>query len=160
MNLLNRPPDAIVTLNVVRYRSVTQGKMLTSVADPDVTCTLTQDAGGRVKQTGPDRFEVSGGDPQGKNPLSVQFRVLPELDYAAAGLIIENLHGTADNGSWDSVTVGSGTNDNTVTVTDRVRLPQSTPIEYRVYVFVRPKQAIADFPVGDVGLIDPLWSNR
>jgi hypothetical protein len=155
-------PDAIITFTVGRFLSVTQGTMVTSGASPDVTSALVQ-GGGRVSRLNNNSFEVAGGNPQGNNPLVLQFEVLPADKYAAVGLIIKNLHNVSEGGvtSWDSVNVGSGVNDNKVTVTDRVPLPAGTAsITYEVYMLVRPKQAVDGFPIGDVGLIDPLFTNR
>lgn len=159
-------PDAIVTLTVNRYLSVTQGVMVTSGANPDVVADLTLDANRRVTKLSNNAFEVTGSDDQGSRPLDIQFQVLPADAYAAVGLVIKNLH-NIDEGNqhlgkpWADVKVGSGTNDNQVTVTDKARKKNTTPsIPYGVYVLIKPKAAAADFPVGDVGVIDPLWTNR
>jgi hypothetical protein len=153
-------PDAIIQLTVNRYLSLTQGKMVTTGAGPDVTTTLVQ-GGGRVTRLSNGAFEVNGGDPQGRNPVVIQFEVLPPDTYAAVGLIVKNLHNVPDGGnSWDQVVYPGGVNDNKVIVRDRVPVPQGAPISYELYVLIKPKAAAADFPVDDIGLIDPLFTNR
>lgn len=154
--------DAIITLTVNRFVSVTQGKMVTSGANPDVISALTL-SGGRVSRLSNHSFEVTGGNPQGSNPLVVQIEVLPADAYAAVGLIIKNVQNANEGGviSWDSVNVGSGANDNKITVKDKAPLPAgTTSIVYELYMLIKPKYAVADCPVGDIGLIDPLWTNR
>lgn len=159
MDLLPNP-DAIIRLTVNRYLSATQGRMLTSGANPDVTTTLVQ-GGGRVNWLSNGAYEVTGGDPHGNNPLVIQIEIQPAEAFAAVGLVVRNLYNVPDGGNaWDQVSVGSGANDNKITVRDRVPLPQGNPISYELYVLIKPKQAAADFPVGDVGLIDPLFTNR
>lgn len=156
-------PDAVVTLTVDRYLSVTQGVMTTAGANPDVTTALRPGGNSRVSRQGNNAFEVSGGNPQGNNPLDLQFEVLPCDRYTAAGLVVKNLHNISEGGvtSWDDVRVGSGANDNTVTVRDKAPLPAGTPsITYAVYVLIRPRHPGADLPVGDYGLIDPFFTNR
>ena len=37
----------------------------------------------------------------------------------------------------------------------------TTPsITYAIYVVIKPRAAGDDFPLGDIGVIDPLWINR
>jgi hypothetical protein len=155
-------PEAIITLTVKRYLSVTQGVMTTSGANPDVDAVLIQDGNGRVRQQGANAFEVSGSNEHGNAPVDILFRVLPCGDYRAVDLVVKNLQNIPEGGpSWDTVRVGSGTNDHEVTVTDKARKqPATTSITYGVYVLIKPKAAAADYPVGDVGVIDPFITNR
>jgi hypothetical protein len=155
-------PDVVITFTVSRYLSVTQGTMLTKGANPDVTTDLVLDAAGRVSRPNNGSFEATGSDPQGNNPFVVQIEVLPANAYAVKDLIIRNVHNINEGGvAWDDVRVGEGLNDNKVTLKDRGRKPVNVAsIAYELYLLIKPKQAPADFPVGDVGLIDPLWTNR
>jgi hypothetical protein len=150
-------PDVIIRFTVNRYQSVTQGTMLTSGADPDVLTLLVTDGGGRVTRPSNGSFVATGSDPGG-NKFVVQIEVLPENAYAVEDLIIRNLHNVNEGGvAWDDVKI----NNNKVTLTDHARKPANVvSIEYNLYLLIKPKQDIAGFPVGDVGLIDPLWSNR
>lgn len=155
-------PEAIITLTVNRYLSVTQGVMTTSGANPDVVADLIQDGNGRVRKHGANAFEVDGSNEHGNNPVDIRFRILPEGAYRALDLVVKNLQNIAEGGpSWDTVKVGSGANDNEVTVTDRTcKQPTTTSITYGVYVLIKPKSPAADYPVGDVGVIDPFITNR
>jgi hypothetical protein len=155
-------PDVVITFTVNRYLSVTQATMSTSGANPDVTTALVFDATGRVSRPSNSSFEATGSDPQGNNPFVVQIEVLPADAFAVEDLIIRNVNSVSEGGvAWDDVRVGSGANDNKVTLKDRGRKPANVPsIAYELYLLVKPKQPGADFPVGDVGLIDPLWTNR
>lgn len=159
---LTANPDVIITFTVNRYLSVTQGTMLTSGANPDVTTSLVSDLTGRVSRQSNDTFEATGSDPQGNKPFVVQIEVLPADAFSVEGLIIKNIQNINEGGvAWDDVRVGSGQNDNKVTLKDHGRKPASvTSIAYELYLLIRPKQEIVDFPVGDVGLIDPRWTNR
>ena len=155
-------PDAIITLTVNRYLSVTQGTMVTARANPDVTSALVADAGNRISRKSNNSFEITGGDPHGNNPLVLRIEVLPAESYAAVGLIVKNVNNVSEGGitSWDSMNVGNGAHDNSVTVTDKAPLPQGTQsITYELYMLIRPKANAADYPVGDIGLIDPRISN-
>lgn len=158
---LTANPDVVITFTVTQYQSVTQGTMLTSGASPQVTTALVQDSTARVTRLNNGAFEVSGGGPQG-NPLVVLLEVLPADAYAVAGVIIRNLNSVNEGGTaWDQVIVGSGSNDNRVTLRDVARKPTSVAaIDYELLLLVKPKQFSADFPIGDFGLIDPLWTNR
>ena len=155
-------PDVVITFTVNRYLSVTQGTMLTSGANPDITTDLVSDTTGRVSRPNNGSFEATGSDPQGNNPFVVQIQVLPAAAYAVENLIIRNVHNVSEGGvAWDDVRVGSGLHDNKVTLTDRGRKPANVAsIAYELYLLIKPKQAASDFPVGDVGLIDPLWTNH
>jgi hypothetical protein len=159
---LTANPDVVITFAVNRYLSVTQGTMLAPGANPDVTADLVSDATGRVSRRSNGSFEATGSDPPGNNPFVVQIEVLPAGAFAVEDLIIRNVHNISEGGvAWDDVRVGSGANDYTVTLKDRGRKPANVAsIAYELYLLIKPKQAIADFPVGDVGLIDPLWTNR
>lgn len=159
---LAAPADVVITFTVNRYLSVTQGTMLTSGANPDVTTALIFDASGRVSRPNNGSFEATGSDPQGNNPFVVQIEVLPAGAYAVESLIIRNVYNINEGGvAWDDVRVGSGALDNKVTLKNRGRKPANVgSIAYELYLLIKPKQAIADFPVGDVGLIDPLWTNH
>lgn len=155
-------PDAIITFTVKRYLSVTQGTMVTSGASPDVTTNLIQDTTGRVSRLSNGSFEVTGGNPQGNNPLVVQLEVLPYNDYAIEGLIIKNLSGVSEGVAkpFDPVIIHTGRDDNKVTLTDLVAVPSGVSITYGLYLLIKPKQPGADFRSSDFGLIDPLWTNR
>ena len=159
--ILTSNPDAVVTFTVNNYVSATQRKMLTTGPSPDVVTALVSDASGRVTRNSDGSFSVSGSAPGG-NPLVLQFEVLPEGLYAVAGLIIENRSNTNEGGvAWDSIIIGNGTNDNKVTLRDIARKPSTaTNIEYEIYLMIRPKQDPPWFPIGDFGLIDPLWTNN
>lgn len=152
-------PDAIIELAVNRYLSVTQGLMGTSGANPDVVATLIQDAKGRIKKQGTGGlFEVTGSNAQGSNKLDVLFRILPPEAYDVVDLVIKNLQNIDEGGTaWDNVRK----NRNEVTVTDHARKQDPTPsITYAIYVVIKPRAAGDDFPLGDIGVIDPLWINR
>ena len=154
--------EAIITLTVNRYMSITQGKMVTSGANPDVISALTQNTGNRVTRLNNGSFQVTGGNPQGNNPLVLRIEVLPKDDYAAVGLVIRNVHNISEGGvvSWDSFNVGTGANDNSVVVKDNAPLPAGTSsITYELYMLIKPRAAVADLPLGDIGMIDPLITN-
>lgn len=154
--------DVVITFTVNRYLSATQGKMVTSGANPDVITNLVSDTTGRVSRPSNDSFEATGSDPRGNKPFVVQIEVLPADAFAVEALIIKNVQNISEGGvAWDDVRVGSGGNDNKVTLKDHGRKPVNVAsIPYELYLLIKPKQAIADFPVGDVGLIDPRWTNR
>ncbi len=84
-------PEAIITLTVNRYLSVTQGVMTTSGANPDVDADLIQDGNGRVRKQGNNAFEVSGSNEHGNSPVDILFRILPEGSYKALDLVVKNL---------------------------------------------------------------------
>jgi hypothetical protein len=158
-------PLVIVTLTVNRYVSLTQGTMVTTGAVPDVVANLTQDGGGRAKMLANSAFEVDQSNKDGDKPVDILFRILPGpngAEYTAIDLIIKNLQNIDEGGeSWIDVKVGSGSNANEVTVTDKARKKDvTTSITYGVYVIIRPKSAGVDYPVGDFGMIDPLFTNR
>lgn len=151
-------PEALITLTVRRYVSLTQGEMVTSGAHPDVEADLVQNANGRARKQSNHAFEVDGSNEQGNAPIDIRFRILPDGAYDAVGLVVKNLQNVAEGGTaWERVRV----NGNEVTVTDRARKKDPTPsITYAVYVLVSPRVPTEDFPVGDVGVIDPLITNR
>jgi hypothetical protein len=157
---LTSNPDATVTFTVNTYASVTQGIMSTKTDPPDVV-TAVQDNSGRVSKMSNGSFEVSGSAAQG-NPLVLQFEVLPADAYAIVGVIIQNLSGVSEGGTpWDTIIIGSGASANKMTLRDVARKPTSaSSIDYEIYLLIKPKQAATNFPVGDYGLIDPVWTNR
>lgn len=158
--VLNSKPDAVVTFTVNNYVSVVQRKMLTSGENPDVTTVLVSDASGRVTRVNNGSFSVSGASPTG-NHLVFQLEVLPAGVYEVKGVIIKNLSNTNEGGvPWDDVNIGQGANDNKVTLRDIGKKPSGvTSIEYELCLLIRPKQDPEWYPVGDYGLIDPLWTN-
>jgi hypothetical protein len=158
--ILTSNPDATVTFTVANYMSVTQGQMSTSAGTPDVTTAL-QDTSGRVTRNSNGSFTVSGSSPTG-NVLVLQFEVLPYGSYSIVDLIIKNISNINEGGvAWDSIIIGSGANDNKVTLRDIARKPSTaTSIDYEIYLLIRPKADMTWFPIGDYGLIDPLWTNN
>lgn len=158
--ILTSNPDAVITFTVNNYVSVTQRTMSTSASTPDVVTALQDNSGGRVNRVSNGSFMVSGGGPSG-NVLVLQFEVLPGDLYAIERLIIKKLSNISEGGvAWDSIIYGNGANDNTMTLRDIVRIPSGQPIEYELYLLIRPKQNPEGFPIGDLGLIDPLWTNN
>jgi len=152
-------PDATIELDVKHFLSVTQGLMATSGADPDVVATLVDDAKGRVRKLGKGGaiFEVDGSNASG-NKLDIRFRVLPIDDYDAVDLIVKNMQNIDEGGTaWDNVRFSR----NEVIVTDHARKKDPTPsITYAIYVVIKPRATRNDFALGDIGVIDPLWTNR
>ncbi len=157
---LTSNPDATVTFTVNTYASVTQRIMSTKTEPPDVVTALQDNSGGRVSRVSNGGFTVSGSAAQG-NPLVLQFEVLPADAYAIEGVIIKNLSGISEGGTpWDTIIIGSGANDNKMTLRDVARKPSTaTSIDYEIYLLIKPKQATTNLPVGDYGLIDPVWTN-
>jgi hypothetical protein len=159
--ILTSNPDAVITFTVDNYVSVMQRKMLTAGMSPDVTATLVSDSSGRVTRVSNGSFTVSGSAPGG-NHLVFRLEVLPAGDYEIKGVIIKNLSNTNEGGvAWDQVIIGSGANDNKVTLRDIGKKPSGvTSIEYQLCLLIKPKQDPEWYPVGDFGLIDPLWTNN
>lgn len=157
--ILTSNPDAVITFTVNNYVSVTQRTMLTSGSTPDVVTSL-QDQSGRVTRVSNGSFKVSGSSPTG-NALVLQFEVLPGDLYAIERLIIKKLSNISEGGVvWDMIIYGSGGNDNKMTLRDIARKPSAAAIDYELYLLIRPKQSPEGFPIGDLGLIDPLWTNN
>jgi hypothetical protein len=155
-------PDAVITFTINRFLSATQGQvMLTSLSNPDVTTDLTVNTTGRVTRKSNNEFELSGGNPHG-NPLTLHLVVLPKADYAAVDLVIRKVTPVAEGGTaWDQLTIGNGANDNVISVRDHGRVPDpAQPITYEFYMFIRRRDAGSDYPFGDIGVIDPLWTNH
>jgi hypothetical protein len=158
--VLTSNPDTVITFTVNNYVSVTQGTMSTSASPPDVVTALVSNTSGRVTRVSNGSFTVSGSAPGG-NPIVLKFEVLPEGVYSLEGVIIKNVNNINEGGvPWDQVIIGSGANDNKVTLRDFARKPSTDPVDYRIYLLICPKQNPQGFPVGDFGLIDPLWSNQ
>ena len=156
-------PDAVITFTVNRFRSATQGQvMLTSLQNADVTTNLTVNATGRVTRKNNNEFELSGGDPHGNNPIVLHLVVLPKDEYAAVDLVIRKVTQIAEGGTaWDDRKVGNGNNDNIISVIDHGRVPDpAQPITYEFFMLVRRRNTGIDYPFGDIGVIDPLWTNR
>lgn len=158
---LTSNPDAVITFTVNNFVSVTQRTMSTSTSTPDVVTAFQDNSGGRVTRVGNGSFRVSGSSPTG-NALVLQFEVLPGDLYAIERLIIKKLSNISEGGvAWDSIIYGSGANANKMTLRDIARKPSSAPaVDYELYLLIRPKQDPDGFPIGDLGLIDPLWTNN
>jgi len=158
------PHLAVIEFTVNKFVSVRQGAMmLTAGSPPDVTTDLSANASGRVVRTDNDRFvfNKSGGP-----ALDLAFAVFSSdtsIEYAAVGLIIQKVTSAHDGGGvWDPVvTVGNGPNEHVIYAKNKGKPDSSLPdIEYRIYMLIRQKHAGADYPIGDVGVIDPSWINR
>lgn len=158
-------PDATITFTVkrLRFRSATQGLvMVTSGSDPDVITALTSDSTGRVSQRNNNEFELSGSGPQG-NKIDLEFVVEPEDEYTAVDLVIKRITSTSEGGvAWDDLKIHNNGKKNTIAVKDHGRVPNPTqqPITYEIYMFIKRNSAGDDYPIGDIGVIDPLWTNR
>lgn len=157
------PHLAVIEFTVNRFVSVRQGSMmLTSGSPPDVTTDLRLNATGRVTRTGNDEFVQSGGGP----PVDLAFAVFssdPTIEYSAVGLFAQKVTPVDDSGSvWDPVvTVGNGINEHVIFVKNKGKPdPTVSEIKYRIFMLVRQKNAGADYPLGDIGVIDPSWINR
>ena len=116
---------------------------------------------GRNGCQGRRSFSVSGSTNSG-NPLVLQFEVLPAGAYEIKDLIIKNLNNINAGGTeWDTIIFGQGQHDYKVTLRDLACKPSSVAsIDYEIYLLIKPKQDPESFPVGDYGLIDPLWTNN
>lgn len=155
-----RPNLAVIEFTVNNFVSVRQGGVMrTSGMTPDVVTSLTVNTTPpKIAQPNNSTFEFTRA---GGPPVSLAFVVQPEADYAAVGLIVQKLTSGSDGGGvWDQVTVGNGPNDNVVYVRNTGKPDASPPMSYEVYLLVRRRNAGDDFPIGDVGVIDPLWINR
>jgi hypothetical protein len=109
-----------------------------------------------------ERFKVLASK-GGRHDRQATLRAAFDWSWDLLSLIIENVSNVSEGGviSWDQVVVGIGVNDNKITLRDRAPLPVGTSfIAYELYMLIRPRNAGADFPVGDVGLIDPVFNNR
>jgi hypothetical protein len=157
-------PDAIIRFTVERFISVTQGTMMTSGAVPDVKSTLVDDYNGRVKMLSNSSFELTGADATGRNGLWLQLEVVSDdqdVSYDVVEMIIKNVNNVNEGGdAWDQVKVGNP-KDNMVTLRNHGRKPDPvSSIPYEIYLLIKPVGTVPGYPIGDVGLIDPLWTNR
>ncbi len=159
--ILTSNPDATIRFTVSNYVSATQGTMSTKPANPDVDTELVAGSSPRVTKNNNGSFSVSGSTNSG-NPLVLQFEVLPAGAYEIKDLIIKNLNNINAGGTeWDTIIFGQGQHDYKVTLRDLARKPSSVAsIDYEIYLLIKPKQDPESFPVGDYGLIDPLWTNN
>lgn len=162
--LLLRPNDnlAVIEFTVKNFISLRQrGIMQTSGSNPDVDTRLTLDAKNRITQQGNAAFTF---DRAGGAPVTLAFAVFgadPNEEYTAVDLIVQKTTADDDGGGvWDSRVVGNGPNANTVYVRNRGRPDHKPVITYSIYLLVRRVDAGADYPLGDIGVIDPLWTNR
>lgn len=145
--------DATITFTVNRYLSVTQGKMLTTGAFPDVEVKLLSSGSGRVTMNSNKSFEVSGGTQAG-NQLVLELQVLPSRLYDAVGLIIRDpSNANAGSAFWDDCRVGNGSNSHIVTVRDKGKVDAGIPITYELYFLIKTKDPAG--ALSDYGLIDP-----
>jgi hypothetical protein len=156
-----RPNLAVIQFAVKNFVSLRHGAMMLTADPPkDVASSLTtSEAPPRVSMPDNDTFEfIRGGGP----PISLAFAVLPEDEYAAVGLFVQKMSSEDDGGGvWDGLTVGNGPNDNVIYSRNTGRpVPSMPPITYKIYMLVRRRNAGADYPVGDIGVIDPVWVNR
>lgn len=161
--LSSNPHLAVIEFTVKRFVSVRQGSMmLTSGSPPDVTTDLRLNATGRVTRMGNDEFVQSGGGP----PIDLALAVIssdPAIQYAAVGFFVQQVTAVVDgSGVWDpKVDVGNGPNEHVIFVKNKGKPDPGVPeIKYRIYMLIRQKNAGADYPLGDIGVIDPSWINR
>ena len=100
-------------------------------------------------------------DPESTWPSPV-FSSDPNIEYAAVGLFVQKVSSADDGGNvWDRVTVGNGPYEHVIYTKDNGKpTSSSSDIEYRIYMLIRQKNAGADYPLGDIGVIDPSWINR
>jgi len=160
--LQSNPNLAVITFEIKegRFVSVLQGKMMLTADPPkDVVSDLSVNTT-PPRLTRPDNgtfeFAAAGGP-----PIELAFAVLPAEQYAAAGLFVRKTSPDPDGGGvWDNVIVGNGVNDNVVYVKNRGKPAHLLPATYEVYMLVRRRDAGDDYPLGDIGVIDPVWINR
>ena len=154
---LTANPDAVITLTVNNYKSVTQGMMLTTGTSPDVTADLLPGGSSRVTKKSNNLFEVSQGSSVG-NHLDLQIEVRPAGTYDAVGLIIRDpSNGNAGSDYWDDCRVGNGSSAHVVTVRDKGKVDPGSSITYELYMLIKTK--VPDGPLSDYGLIDPKITN-
>lgn len=158
--LQGNPNVAVIEFTVVKFVSVTKGKMMLTLDPPkDVVSSLSVNTTPpRVAMRNNNEFEFSvGGGPA----LDLVFTVSPSDKYAAVGLFVQKVSADSDGGGvWDKVTVGNGPFDNTVYVRNKGKSDAAPPSTYRVFMLIRQRDAGEDYALGDIGVIDPLWINR
>lgn len=156
---------ASITLTVNNFISVTTGSMCTGGLTPDVGVKLLPGGSPRITLNSDASLSVSGGDPTGSRGLMLTITVLPSMtkpatpNYVVVGLIVKQTSGGAEVvDAWDSYSVGSGADANTLKVNDRVTVPGGMgSVSYEFYVVIQtPTVAGA---LGDFGLIDPRITN-
>jgi hypothetical protein len=154
------PNLAVIEFTVNRFVSVRQGAMMFTADPPkDVVSSLASNTTPpRLSMPNNDTFDFLVGNGP---PVQLAFAVLPGDEYAAVGLFVQKVSADPDGGGvWDGLTVGNGINDNAIYVKNKGRRQDLPPSTYRIYMLVRKRNSGEDFPLGDVGVIDPVWINR
>jgi len=153
------PNQALITFTVNTFVSIRQGKMMLTADPPKhVSSDLTANTNpSRLSRPNNDTFDFTVGNGP---PVQLMFAVEPYAEYAAVDLFVQKVTSGNDGGAWDNLHVGTGQHDNVIYVRNKGKPADAGPFEYRVYMLIRRRDAGADYPLGDIGVIDPIWINR